>query len=288
MGEQQSVKSNRLRAIVHFSSLIYLGILLYLVVNEQGFIEGIIRKNFRITFNNVLTFFLSKDWQTALVDNVRQMINQLAILVIVQSLVVLAGLVLIGYFLWRLRKNDQWHLSEKLLVIGYLFLIITLLTILTKMAIETYQAYVVIDQRINRLSLNELNVFQENLSNIFLSTTFTLDQLIPSIMSLFEQVRELIQTTKNIAGIPNLVQQTWEQLLILKNWLVGLSISAVGIILVGHIIEALRLFKNSQWVETKLQRMKRSRQIELNEQLVKVVEQQQQLIELLSEEKSKQ
>ncbi|MBO0475360.1 hypothetical protein IGL98_000352 [Enterococcus sp. DIV0840] len=287
MGEQQSVKSVRLRAMVHFSSLIYLAVLLFLVVNQQGFIERIVRKNFRITFNNVLTFFSSKDWQASLVDNVRQMINQLALLAIIQSVIIVIGLVLIGYFLWRLRKNDRWHLSEKLLVIGYVFLIISLLTILTKMAIETYQTYSIIDQRINSLSLNELNTFQEKLSDIFLQSTFKLEQLIPSIASLFEQLRELIQTTKNIAGIPNLVQQTWEQLLVLKNWLVGLSISSVGIILVGHLIEGIRIIKNSQWIEAKLQRTKRSRQIELNERLVEVIEQQQQLIELLSEDKSK-
>ncbi|MGX7150168.1 hypothetical protein [Enterococcus ureasiticus] len=287
MGEQQAVKSVRLRAMVHFSSLIYLAVLLFLVVNQQGFIERIVRKNFRITFNNVLTFFSSKDWQASLVDNVRQMINQLALLVIIQSVVIVIGLVLIGYFLWRLRKNDRWHLSEKLLVIGYVFLIISLLTILTKMAIETYQTYTIIDQRINSLSINELNTFQEKLSDIFLQSTFKLEQLIPSIASLFEQLRELIQTTKNIAGIPNLVQQTWEQLLVLKNWLVGLSISSVGIILVGHLIEGIRIIKNSQWIEAKLQRTKKSRQIELNERLVEVIEQQQQLIELLSEDKSK-
>lgn len=287
MGEQQSLKSVRLRVMVHFSSLIYLAVLLFLVVNQQGYIERIIRKNFRITFNNVLTFFSSKDWQASLVDNIRQMINELALLVLVQSVIILAGLVLIGYFLWQLRKNDRWHLSEKLLVIGYVFLVMTLLILLTKMAIETYQTYTLIDKRINSLSVSELNAFQEKLSDVFLHTTFTLEQLIPNVASLFEQMRELIQTTKNIAGIPNLVQQTWEQLLVLKNWLVGLSISAVGIILVGHILEGLRILKNSQWIEAKLQRTKRSRQIELNERLVEVIEQQQQLIELLSEDRNK-
>ncbi|WP_086315262.1 hypothetical protein A5821_002704 [Enterococcus sp. 7F3_DIV0205] len=280
-------KRGRLRAIVHLSSLIYLVILLFLVINQRGFIETIIRKSFRITVNNVLTFFSSKDWQAGLSDKVSQVVTNLSLLIIIQTIVMLAGLVLVGYLLWRLRKKDQWHLSEKLLVIGYLFLVIALLTVLTKMTIEMYQTYTVIDQRINSLSVQELNRFQEKLSDIFRQSTFTLDQLIPSVMSLLEQLKELIHTTRNIAGIPNLVQETWEQLLVLKNWLVGLSLSAVAIILAGHITEGIRIFKNSQWLETKLQRTKRSRQIELNERLVEVIEQQQELIELLTKDKQK-
>lgn len=280
-------KRGRLRAIVHLSSLSYLVILLFLVINQRGFIETIIRKSFRITVNNVLTFFSSKDWQAGLSDKVSQVVTNLSLLIIIQTIVVLAGLVLVGYLLWRLRKQNQWHLSERLLVIGYLFLVIALLTVLTKMTIEMYQTYTVIDQRINSLSVQELNRFQEKLSDIFRQSTFTLDQLIPSVMSLLEQLKELIHTTRNIAGIPNLVQETWEQLLVLKNWLVGLSLSAVAIILAGHITEGIRIFKNSQWLETKLRRTKRSRQIELNERLVEVIEQQQELIELLTKDKQK-
>ncbi|EOL50544.1 hypothetical protein [Enterococcus caccae] len=284
---ERFTKKVRLRAIVHLGSLMYLAGILFLVINQQHFIEKIIRSSFRITVNNVLTFFSTEDWQAGLLDKVNQVVIQLTMLVIFQSIVVLAGLILIGYFLWRLRKNDQWHLSEKLVVSGYLCLVVVLVTLLTKMTMESYQTYIVIDKRINSLSIEELNRFQQELSSIFRQSTFTLDQLIPSVLSLLEQLKELIQSTKNIASIPNLIQETWEQLINLKNWLVGLSSSAVAIILVGHLVEGVRMFKNSQWVEMKVRRTKRGRQIELNERLVEVIEQQQELIQLLSKEKRK-
>ncbi|OJG56073.1 hypothetical protein RV06_GL000189 [Enterococcus haemoperoxidus] len=285
--EERFTKRVPLRGLVHLSSLSYLAVLLFMVINQRGFIENIIRKSFRITVSNVLTFFSSEDWQTAFSVKLNQVVTNLTILVIIQSIIVFVGLALIGYFLWQLRKNDQWHLSEKLVVVGYLFLVIALLTLLTKMAMETYQTYTVIEGRIHRLSLEELNRFHQKLSDIFQHSTFTLDQMIPSVISLVEQLKALIQTTRNIAEIPDLVQQTWEQLLVLKNWLVGLSSTAIVIILGGHMIEGLRLLKNSQWAESKLQRTKKNRQIEVNERLVEVLEQQQQLIELLSKGQSK-
>lgn len=285
MTAEKSVKRMRIRTLVHASSLVYIGLLSFLIFNQQRFIEGIIQKNFSITVNNVLLLFSAKDWQSVLADKIKLVINHLTILIVVQSVVILAGLVLIGYLLWQLKKKDRWRLSEKLVVFGYLFLVISLGIVLTKMMLEAYHTYVAIDQRINSLSTEELTILQEKLATIVLHSSFTLDQLIPSFLGVFEQVRTLIHTTRNIAGIPNLIQQSWEQLLFLKNWLIGLCLGGIAIVLIGHIVEGIRLFRHSQWVEKKLERRKNSRQIELNERLVDVIEQQQQLIKLLSEDK---
>lgn len=280
-------KKQYLRPIVHISSLLYLAVLFFLVVNQQSFIQGITQKYFKINIQSVLLLFSSEDWLTSLQEQAKQMGIELAILAGSQIIFIILGLILIGYLLWRLKRIDRWHLSEKLLIAGYLFLVISLVTILVKMGMEVSQTYNTVNHRINSLSVSELQAFQDKLSEIFLNSSFSLDQLVSNILSLIDQIRGLIQKTKKIAGIPDLLQQSWAQILILKNWLVGCSIGAVAIILVGHVVEGIRMIKDSQYLQNKfnLHHTKRVRQIELNERLVEVIEQQQVLIERLSEDK---
>lgn len=280
-------KKQYLRPIVHISSLLYLAVLFFLVVNQQRFIQGITQQYFKINIQSVLLLFSSEDWLTNLQEQAKQMGIELAILAGSQIIFIIIGLILIGYLLWRLKRIDRWHLSEKLLIAGYLFLVVSLVTILVKMGMEVSQTYNTVNHRINSLSVSELQAFQDKLSEIFLNASFSLDQLVSNILSLIDQIRGLIQKTKKIAGIPDLLQQSWAQILILKNWLIGCSIGAVTVILVGHAVEGIRMIKNSQYLQNKfnLHHTKRVRQIELNERLVEVIEQQQVLIERLSEDK---
>lgn len=280
-------KKEYLRPIVHIGSLLYLAIVFFLVIHQQSFIQAITQKYFKINIQGILLLFSSEDWLTGVQSQIKQMGVELAILAVIQIVFFVLGLALISYLLWRLKKIDGWHISEKFLVVGYLFLVVSLVTILVKMGIEISNTYTTTYQRINSLSVHELHSFQENLADIFRSSSFSLDQLVSSLMSLIEQIRELIQKTKKIAGIPDLLQQSWAQLLILKNWLVGCSIGSVVIILVGHAAEGVRVMKNSQYFQSKFkqQQTKRIRQIDVNERLVEVIEQQQALIERLSKEK---
>lgn len=280
-------KKEYLRPIVHISSLLYLAMLLFLVVNQQHFIQRITQKYFKISIKSVLLLFSSENWLTGLQDQAKQMGIELAILASVQIIFIILGLIIIGYLLWRLKKVDRWHLSEKLLIVGYLCLIICFVTILIKMGMEVSQTYGTVNERINRLSVSELKTFQEKFIAIFQNLSFSFDQLVSGVFSLIDQIRDLIQRTKKIAGIPDLLQQSWNQILVLKNWLIGCSIASIAIILVGHVVEGIRMIKNSQYLQNKfsLYRTKRIRQIELNERLVEVIEQQQVLIERLSEEK---
>ncbi|KXT59424.1 hypothetical protein [Lactococcus sp. DD01] len=283
--EKWSRRKQFTRLIIHIGSLFYIAILLFLVMNQQGIIKSIIQKYFEINIQNVLLLFSTEDWGQILTEKLRQMGIELALVIGLQILIVIVGLIFIGWFLWKLKKINPWYFSEKLLVIGYLFFTLSLIIFLTKMGLEAYQTYQIILQRVNALSVDELRIFQEQITNSFSHINFTWNYLVSDILTLLEQLRDILSKTQKIAGVPELLKQSWQHLLILKNWLIGCSVSGIAIVLVGHGVAGVQLIKNSTYIQRRLQRSKYSRQIELNDRLVTVIEQQQLLIEEMAKNK---
>lgn len=283
--EQRSMRKQFTQLIIHISSLLYIAIILFLVMNQQGIIKSIIQKYFEINIQNLLLLFSTEDWVQILAEKLRQMGIELALVIGLQILIVIIGLIFIGWFLWKLKKISQWYFSEKLLVIGYLFLTLSLIIFLKKMGLEAYQTYQIILHRVNALSVDELRIFQEQITNSFSHTNFTWNYLVSDVLTLLEQLRDILSKTQKIAGVPELLKQSWQHLLILKNWLIGCSVSGIAIVLVGHGVAGVQLIKNSTYIQRKLQKSKYSRQIELNDRLVTVIEQQQLLIEEMTKNK---
>lgn len=249
--------------------------------NQRDIISGIIGKYFEVNIQTILLYFSTDDRIQVISEQLKNMGIELAWLIGVQFFLAILGLILIGYFFVKL--IGYFPMSEKILIIGYLFLVFSSVIILFNMGIEIYQKYNVIVQRVDRISVNEVEKISEQFKNTISDTTISMDNLVSDIVSLFEKIRSIIQNTKSIAGIPDLLTQTWEHLLHLKNWLVGCIEGAIGIILFGHGIAGVQLLRNSDYMKKIASNRKKSRQIELNEQLVSVIKQQNELINLLSE-----
>ncbi|WP_314062328.1 hypothetical protein [uncultured Vagococcus sp.] len=283
VGEMKKV--GKWRTALHLSSLGYLLIVFTMVINQQAFFEKIVARYFKLNVGSIIVFFSSDDWLTSLTRQFKLMGNDMVILIIVELVIIILGLAVIGYLFWALRKRDGWRLSDKLVGLGYLFLVISMVIILTKMSLNTYHTYETINQRLSRLSVNELAGIRDYLQELVRQTDLSLDSLIPSGLDLIGQIKGFINKTKAIAGIPQLIDSTWQSLLVLKNWLIGCGVLAVMVILVGHVMEGITHLKVYQQAKTRLSRTKASRQIELNERLVEVAEQQAALLLLLMDQK---
>lgn len=281
----ETKKIGKWRTALHLSSLGYLLIVFTMVINQQAFFEKIVARYFKLNVGSVIVFFSSDDWLTSLTRQFKLMGNDMVILIIVELVVIILGLAVIGYLFWALKKRDGWRLSDKLVGLGYLFLVISMVIILTKMSLNTYHTYETINQRLSRLSVNELAGIRDYLQELVRQTDLSLDSLIPSGLDLIGQIKAFINKTKAIAGIPQLIDSTWQSLLVLKNWLIGCGVLAVMVILVGHVVEGITHLKVYQQAKTRLSRTKASRQIELNERLVEVAEQQAALLLLLMDQK---
>lgn len=276
-------KNNPLRMVVHLSSLGYLLMLGIMVVNQVSFFERIVQKYFRLKIGSVLRFFSTDNWADNLTVNLQLMATDMAVLVVIELVLVVVGLCAIFYLLWRLKKKEGWRLSEKIVTVGYLFLVGSLMVILTKMTLTSYHTYEVINSRLSSLSVGEVKEIQNTLQEMVLKSNLNLDSFIPNALGLVEQLKEFVNKTSAIAGIPKLLDSSWQTLLALKNWLVGCSVIAIVMILVGHLIEGLAHLNVYQQLRERMFRTKTSRQIDLNERLVEVVEQQAALIALLTE-----
>lgn len=281
----ETKKIGKWRTALHLSSLGYLLIVFTMVINQQAFFEKIVARYFKLNVGSVIVFFSSDDWLTSLTRQFKLMGSDMVILIIVELVVIILGLAVIGYLFWALKKRDGWRLSDKLVGLGYLFLVISMVIILTKMSLNTYHTYETINQRLSRLSVNELAGIRDYLQELVRQTDLSLDSLIPSGLDLIGQIKAFINKTKAIAGIPQLIDSTWQSLIVLKNWLIGCGVLAVMVILVGHVVEGITHLKVYQQAKTRLSRTKASRQIELNERLVEVAEQQAALLLLLMDQK---
>lgn len=237
---------------------------------------------FEVNIRSLLLFFSASDRFQTLKDYLTSMGTELALLFAVESLAVVTGVSIIGYFLWKLKRIDRLFISEKILLAGYLLLVVSSIVIVVRISLEVYQTYHIIDQRVSQLSVQEISDLQTQLTNAFFDTSFSVDRLLADIASLLEQIRSIIQKTSDIAAIPSMLSQSWSHILLLKNNLIGYATVVVLVIVIAHGLALIKGIKKSNYLQMKLKTPTKARQIDVNEQLVTVIKQQKELIEILS------
>lgn len=275
-------KDHFFRSIVHLSSLVFLFVLWFIIAHQQNWINRIVNNYFEVNIRSVLLFFSASDSFQTLKDYLTSMGTELALLFAVESLAVVTGVSIIGYFLWKLKRIDRLFISEKILLAGYLLLVVSSIVIVVRISLEVYQTYHIIDQRVSQLSVQEISDLQTQLTNAFFDTSFSVDRLLADIASLLEQIRSIIQKTSDIAAIPSMLSQSWSHILLLKNNLIGYATVAVLVIVIAHGLALIKGIKKSNYLQMKLKTPTKARQIDVNEQLVTVIKQQKELIEILS------
>ncbi|WP_430608691.1 hypothetical protein IGJ74_000852 [Enterococcus sp. AZ009] len=278
-------KENKLviRLMLHITSLLLASMTLLLIINQQQLIKNIVEKYFKVNIRTALLFLTESNRRELLREQLRNMSIEISALFFIQIFFFVLGLVLVIYFLIKLKKIDSWGFSEKLIMVGCLFLAVSSIVIFIKIGLEFYQTYIIIGQKINTISYKELRDFKNQVQEIFLGIHFSLEYLVTNFMWLLEQILNIQQHTHSFREIPELVMRMWNQLLILRQWLLFCTYVSGGIIFAGNIIEGVKLLINYKFIRMKLINKKKSRHIELNEQLTFIVSQQNKLIECLIE-----
>lgn len=278
-------KENKLviRLMLHITSLLLASMTLLLIINQQQLIKNIVEKYFKVNIRTALLFLTESNRRELLREQLRNMSIEISALFFIQIFFFVLGLVLVIYFLIKLKKIDSWGFSEKLIMVGCLFLAVSSIVIFIKIGLEFYQTYIIIGQKINTISYKELRDFKNQVQEIFLGIHFSLEYLVTNFMWLLEQILNIQQQTHSFREIPELVMRMWNQLLILRQWLLFCTYVSGGIIFAGNIIEGVKLLINYKFIRMKLINKKKSRHIELNEQLTFIVSQQNKLIECLIE-----
>ncbi|MFW8599763.1 hypothetical protein ACOJBZ_16825 [Enterococcus innesii] len=278
-------KENKLviRLMLHITSLLLASMTLLLIINQQQLIKNIVEKYFKVNIRTALLFLTESNRRELLREQLRNMSIEISALFFIQIFFFVLGLVLVIYFLIKLKKIDSWGFSEKLIMVGCLFLAVSSIVIFIKIGLEFYQTYIIIGQKINTISYKELRDFKNQVQEIFLGIHFSLEYLVTNFMWLLEQILNIQQQTHSFREIPELVMRMWNQLLILRQWLLFCTYVSGGLIFAGNIIEGVKLLINYKFIRMKLINKKKSRHIELNEQLTFIVNQQNKLIECLIE-----
>ncbi|WP_427813267.1 hypothetical protein ACQKTA_07105 [Enterococcus sp. 22-H-5-01] len=273
--------SRYLKITAHIFSISYLATIIFLVIHQKEWIQGIVKKYFSLSFRNVLLFIAGKNWTADIEQRLRYLGREMMILLGVELSFCILGFIIIIILFLRVRKIGIWRLSEKLVFTGYMIMLIVLSLTLFKMGTEIHQTYLVIEKRINSMSVSEIQLFQDKVLVIFQQSNLSLDHILPSLIDAIEQLQKLISTTKKIAGIPSVIESSYEKLIIQKNWFLGCSIIGLFIIIIGHLNAGINWLRQTQLMKDRKRTTKKIRQIDIDERLTKVMEQQEELINQL-------
>ncbi|MBV6373111.1 hypothetical protein HIU98_19015, partial [Enterococcus casseliflavus] len=151
-------KENKLviRLMLHITSLLLASMTLLLIINQQQLIKNIVEKYFKVNIRTALLFLTESNRRELLREQLRNMSIEISALFFIQIFFFVLGLVLVIYFLIKLKKIDSWGFSEKLIMVGCLFLAVSSIVIFIKIGLEFYQTYIIIGQKINTISYKEL------------------------------------------------------------------------------------------------------------------------------------
>lgn len=249
----------------------------YLLINQVKIVTDIVTAPFNLSWMNVIKFFLNEHWLDVLIKNLKTISINLGVVISIQLLFFIIGIILLLILQWKSAKATKWYVGNKLIFGGYLFLLISTISLAVVLGNVSYQLIDTINSSLQKLSVAEVTKLSDEVTGVFNQFTWSFDSIVRDATTLMNTVKHIIATTKEIANIPDLVTIWFDNLTIYRNYLLGfVGISTVTIVS-GHCMELYRILELNKHL------VRKNKKVSVDERIVTLLEQQQKLLEKLSE-----
>lgn len=249
----------------------------YLLFNQAKIVTDIITAPFNLSWVNLFKFFLNEQWLDVLIKNFKTILINLSIVISAQLLFFIIGIVLILVLQWKSSKATKWYFGNKLIFAGYLFMLVSTISLAGILGNVSYQLVDTINSSLQKLSVAELTKLSDEVTGVVSQFTWSLDSIISDATTLMNTVKHLIATTKEIANIPDLITDWFDNLTIYRNYLLGFVGASTVAIVSGHLVELYRIFELNKHL------IRKNKKVSVDERIITLLEQQQKLLEKLSE-----
>lgn len=249
----------------------------YLLFNQAKIVTDIITAPFNLSWVNLFKFFLNEQWLDVLIKNFKTILINLSIVISAQLLFFSIGIVLILVLQWKSSKATKWYFGNKLIFVGYLFMLVSTISLAGILGNVSYQLVDTINSSLQKLSVAELTKLSDEVTGVVSQFTWSLDSIISDATTLMNTVKHIIATTKEIANIPDLITVWFDNLTIYRNYLLGFVGASTVVIISGHLVELYRIFELNKHL------IRRNKKVSVDERIITLLEQQQKLLEKLSE-----
>lgn len=249
----------------------------YLLFNQAKIVTDIITAPFNLSWVNLFKFFLNEQWLDVLIKNFKTILINLSIVISAQLLFFIIGIVLILVLQWKSSKATKWYFGNKLIFTGYLFMLVSTISLAGILGNVSYQLVDTINSSLQKLSVAELTKLSDEVTGVVSQFTWSLDSIISDATTLMNTVKHIIATTKEIANIPDLITVWFDNLTIYRNYLLGFVSASTVVIISGHLVELYRIFELNKHL------IRRNKKVSVDERIITLLEQQQKLLEKLSE-----
>ncbi len=249
----------------------------YLLFNQAKIVTDIITAPFNLSWVNLFKFFLNEQWLDVLIKNFKTILINLSIVISAQLLFFSIGIVLILVLQWKSSKATKWYFGNKLIFAGYLFMLVSTISLAGILGNVSYQLVDTINSSLQKLSVAELTKLSDEVTGVVSQFTWSLDSIISDATTLMNTVKHIIATTKEIANIPDLITVWFDNLTIYRNYLLGFVGASIVVIISGHLVELYRIFELNKHL------IRRNKKVSVDERIITLLEQQQKLLEKLSE-----
>ncbi|KRN72567.1 hypothetical protein IV76_GL002316 [Carnobacterium maltaromaticum] len=249
----------------------------YLLFNQAKIVTDIITAPFNLSWVNLFKFFLNEQWLDVLIKNFKTILINLSIVISAQLLFFIIGIVLILVLQWKSSKATKWYFGNKLIFAGYLFMLVSTISLAGILGNVSYQLVDTINSSLQKLSVAELTKLSDEVTGVVSQFTWSLDSIISDATTLMNTVKHIIATTKEIANIPDLITVWFDNLTIYRNYLLGFVGASTVVIISGHLVELYRIFELNKHL------IRKNKKVSVDERIITLLEQQQKLLEKLSE-----
>lgn len=249
----------------------------YLLFNQAKIVTDIITAPFNLSWVNLFKFFLNEQWLDVLIKNFKTILINLSIVISAQLLFFIIGIVLILVLQWKSSKATKWYFGNKLIFAGYLFMLVSTISLAGILGNVSYQLVDTINSSLQKLSVAELTKLSDEVTGVVSQFTWSLDSIISDATTLMNTVKHIIATTKEIANIPDLITVWFDNLTIYRNYLLGFVGATTVVIISGHLVELYRIFELNKHL------IRINKKVSVDERIITLLEQQQKLLEKLSE-----
>lgn len=249
----------------------------YLLFNQAKIVTDIITAPFNLSWVNLFKFFLNEQWLDILIKNFKTILINLSIVISAQLLFFIIGIVLILVLQWKSSKATKWYFGNKLIFAGYFFMLVSTISLAGILGNVSYQLVDTINSSLQKLSVAELTKLSDEVTGVVSQFTWSLDSIISDATTLMNTVKHIIATTKEIANIPDLITVWFDNLTIYRNYLLGFVGAGTVVIISGHLVELYRIFELNKHL------IRKNKKVSVDERIITLLEQQQKLLEKLSE-----
>ncbi|MBP2098172.1 hypothetical protein [Enterococcus rivorum] len=274
MSNDQKLSHNR--KIMYWGTLGFLLIALLLAFFQTTILKWLFSTQLPLSLQNALLLFSNANWLELLIQKITNGTILVGVVLILEILLFIGFIVFFLIYLWRMRKNGRWALSDILLFIGYSMLLVGSIVCGGFVVSTTVETMTTLQSNFQKVSPTELQLLVNNLTHFLEKFTFSLSTIFKDISTLIQGAQKIIGDVKQVAATPSILQNWLD---ILNQWRLYFIVAFTGSFLV--LITGMLLRLRTSYPQ--LLRKKKKQPLEdsstTEERLVRILEQQQELLE---------